>query len=1081
MKSRTLILALSFLLWSYSQIGICAKPGSFVQTGHTSYVSAIAFSPDGKYIISGGGDETTRLWDVATGVEIRTFKGHKMGPTAVAFSPDGRYVLTGGEFDKTLRLWDIASGDTIRIFKGHKDDVIAVAFDRDGKHLVSASKDKTIRIWDMATGMPSKVFQGSQKSVNAAAFSPDGKYAFMSGGFKVPIIDVWDVATGKRIQSLKGHERSIQSIAVTQDGRYALSSGGYNDRTIRLWDLKTGKRVRYFKKGLSKKLRWDANSVAFSPDGKTALSGGRDRSVLLWDVNTGKIVKEFKGDFEFINAVGFSPDGKYAAAGCDNSVFMWDTATGQLIKEFTGNVTKVGKVVLSPDGKVALIASLATHHLRNLNGKVFLTTRNGNIHLRDLTNGRQIRVFKGHSDRIDTLDFSPDGKYALSGSRDRSIRLWEIATGKMIQNFRGHKGALELVTFSLDGKQVLSMGDYKDRSIRLWDIATGEAIKTYEWDKKTKIKEAIFSPNKKFLLTLEDSREGINNYAHIRLRNVNTGEIKELSKINYKYSYPFLDVSVSRSGRYLAFGLSDHTIRLLDMSTGKTVRIFKGHKSSVHDVVISSNEKYILSASFDQTIRLWEMATGKQLKVYKGHTNYIISIAFTPDGKNILSSSGDGSVRFWSVVSVNELAKFYQFEKEQWVVITPEGYFNASPEGASHVNVRVRPLEVLKIDQFFEQFFNPAIVAKTLQGEKVHVEKKITEAFAPPPTVTVVSPESGQNFTQDAIQVTVLARDMGGGIDEIRLFHNGKAIGSDQRKIAVVTKIDTLKRTYQAVLVQGKNHFRAIAFSRDRTESIPYELVIQLQGPEKETSLNLLVVGINDYKNPALNLNYAKPDAKSIAAFFKSYGAKLFKNIYIHELYDTQATGASIRSKLADLSHTPPQDVVIIFLAGHGENVDGKWFFVPHEVTYPERVEQVRTQCVSSDEIADYTRDMGARKILLLMDSCKAGAALLAFRGYEDRLALMQLARATGVHIVAASTKNQYAAEVKTLGHGVFTHTLLTGIQGAAAAGDQKTITVRRLLAFVEEKLPEISKKFKQEAQYPVVYSRGMDFPLAVK
>jgi len=475
------------------------------------------------------------------------------------------------------------------------------------------------------------------------------------------------------------------------------------------------------------------------------------------------------------------------------------------------------------------------------------------------------------------------------------------------------------------------------------------------------------------------------------------------------------------------------------------------------------------------------MATGKQLKVYKGHAAYISSIAFTPNGKNILSSGGDGSVRLWSVASGNELAKFYQFEKEQWVVITPEGYFNASPDGASHVNVRVRPLEVLNIDQFFEQFFNPAIVAKALQGEKVHVEKKITEAFAPPPTVAIVSPESGHSFTRDAIQVNVLARDRGGGIDEIRLFHNGKAIGADQRKIAVVKKTDTLKRTYQAVLVQGKNHFRAIAFSRDRTESIPYELVVQLQAPEKETSLNLLVVGINDYKNSALNLNYAKPDAKSIVAFFKIYGAKLFKNIYIHELYDSQATGASIRAKLADLSHTPPQDVVVIFLAGHGENVDGKWFFVPHEVTYPERVEQVRVQCVSSDEIADYTRDMGARKILLLMDSCKAGAALLAFRGYEDRLALMQLARATGVHIVAASTKNQYAAEVKTLGHGVFTHTLLTGIQGAAAAGDQKTITVRRLLAFVEEKLPEISKEFKQEAQYPVVYSRGMDFPLAIK
>ena len=322
---------------------------------------------------------------------------------------------------------------------------------------------------------------------------------------------------------------------------------------------------------------------------------------------------------------------------------------------------------------------------------------------------------------------------------------------------------------------------------------------------------------------------------------------------------------------------------------------------------------------------------------------------------------------------------------------------------------------------------------------------------------------------------------MGGGIDEIRLFHNGKVLGEEQRGIQIIGKTREVKRVYQISLLQGENRLHAVAFNRDRTESNPYELVVLLKAPSKETTLNLLVVGINNYKNRDLNLNYAEPDARGIVGFFRKHGRRLFRKVRVTELYNEQATGISIRSRLKELEDTQPQDVVVIFLAGHGEELNDKWYFIPYEVTYPERNKEVLLKGISSVDIADYVRNISARKVLLLMDSCKAGAALLAFRGNEDRKALMNLAKATGVFIVAASTKDQYAAEVKTLGHGVFTHTLLAGIKGAAAAGGQKTITVRRLLAFVEERLPEVSKKYKQEAQYPVVYSRGMDFPLSIK
>ena len=139
----------------------------------------------------------------------------------------------------------------------------------------------------------------------------------------------------------------------------------------------------------------------------------------------------------------------------------------------------------------------------------------------------------------------------------------------------------------------------------------------------------------------------------------------------------------------------------------------------------------------------------------------------------------------------------------------------------------------------------------------------------------------------------------------------------------------------------------------------------------------------------------------------------------------------------------------------------------------------MKSKGISSDEIAGLIRNIKAQKVLVMIDSCKAGAMLIAMRGFEDRKALSQLSRSTGVHVIAASTKDQYAAEVKDLGHGVFTYTLLEGLKGKAAAGD-KTITVRKLMTHVENRLPDVTMQYRKEAQFPVVDSRGMDFPLVI-
>jgi WD40 repeat protein len=275
------------------------------------------------------------------GGELHTFLGHKGAVTAVAYSPDGKFLLSGGN-DRTLKLWEVASGKEVRTFTGHRGAVTSVAFSPDGHLAISGSSDSTVRLWEVATGEQLRSTENLGWKVTSVAFSPDGR--FVESGADDNQVKLWSLPKVEHVRSFTGHGWRVTSVAFSPDGNFSLS--GSEDDSLKLWDVAKGQEVRSFRNGLA-----NVTCVAFSPDGRFGLSGSRDKTVKLWNLASGRTVQEFDGHSQPVRSVAFTRDGRFAvSASEDGTIKIWELDTGKEFRTFSGDNVAVTSIAMSPDG-----------------------------------------------------------------------------------------------------------------------------------------------------------------------------------------------------------------------------------------------------------------------------------------------------------------------------------------------------------------------------------------------------------------------------------------------------------------------------------------------------------------------------------------------------------------------------------------------------------------------------------------------------------------------------------------------------------------------------------------------------------
>jgi WD40 repeat protein len=327
LSRNTGLLLTTLMIYGLAIQHLPAQDSKATFVGDDGWMDAVAFSPDGKTLASGG-TTAVQVWDLATGMEVRRFKTPEDGVRPVAFSRDGKILASAGDTKSQgvrVMLWDVASGKALQEFHPTAS-VTCLAFNPDGTTISAGETGSLIWTWNLISGKKTAQFQ-SNAPILAFAMSGDGK--LLAYGSTASNFGVFDLVTGKPTPSLNEkttsksdtpHRGSVFSVAFAPDGKVLAT--GSEDQTIKMWDVTSGKVLTTLRSHTG-----GVTSVAFSPDGELLASGGEDQTIRLWDVSEGNVVARLQGHADNVTCVRFSPNGKLlASASHDGTVKLWDIA-----------------------------------------------------------------------------------------------------------------------------------------------------------------------------------------------------------------------------------------------------------------------------------------------------------------------------------------------------------------------------------------------------------------------------------------------------------------------------------------------------------------------------------------------------------------------------------------------------------------------------------------------------------------------------------------------------------------------------------------------------------------------------------
>jgi WD40 repeat protein len=1016
-----------------------------LQAGHSQTVTSVVWLDD-QHLVSGSDDGSLKLWNVTEQRVKRTMwpplkedqrTGELQSIGALVKTDDGVWALHHNQ----LRLWNPVDGElkkSLSLPEGYTGDDLKLVADESGALYIYGTQDELLKIVNGTVSEKIKTPKFSTLSVSSdgstiAGVTYDG---LVYGSFQ-------DL---KPLPETFANRWGVDQVLLSADGRKLNVAASVN--WVEAWDLTNESLVFQVPVNQNapteetlKGSGFSSNDLGlsisdFGPDSILGITLGGE--AFLIDRVSGEVSPLFNYQKFGITTVSASSDLKGVSGGLRPS---GTTGVPLAVREADGwNTTELG-------GR-----GLSFTELESQDDTLFLSAGSDFVLSYDLSTGQPSHTY--HTGYFPATLLTPTTLYC--GGNDGVLYAYDIRSGQelwqktFVQSGAKFGEGILALELSPDGRQVAVSVFARNQSIVLVDALTGEVEKEI--------------PSKNVVRALAYSRDGqkmyFSDFESVKLFDIGYGKVVHSWKKGGSRLDQFVSVlnhpnqeavlGVTRRGEIFEYNPAD-----LEGEPGQVVIDGIDRVQSAKTV----GSKLLLTAGHGAALVDLE---GKVLKTYGSHLSSTAD-ALALD-KVVITTGWDSQVLVWDRNTGRQLATLLALDQaKNWLFITSDFHFDGTDEAQALIEWRWNG-KLYELGQFYERFYQPGLLARTINLSTTAPPKTAPQLGKQPPKVKLLPPKELEAGTYEVnIQTEATLPDG----TEVRLYHNGHRVAGTA--------------PYKIKAVEGENRLRASAFNADRTvESEPDRLEFVSKAPTAEQTLHIFAAAVNDYPN---RLDFAVQDAKSFVGAFEP---GLYDNVKKTTLYDNDASKTGIINALKAIE-CEPQDTLLIFLAGHGTIIDNKFHFIPHGSDG-----KASETSLSSAELGQILASLPATRQVLFLDTCHAGAsakdlAELLVEKETPLIASQQgsalikdqkvLARQAGTFLVAGSTPNATAAEVPELGHGLFTYAVLNGLQGDL--GTDNDVTVNELLRYLSQQVPELSMKFRGNRHGIWQFSAGQDFPIA--
>ena len=1042
-----------------------------IQLGHKDDINQIVFDPNGKFVVSCSNDKTIKVWDVKSGKELFTLAGHEKYVKTIAISPDGTQLLSGGDKkEKKIFIWDLKSGKKIKEIEGLIGEVLDISINRTAEKAVIVESgdnfETRVGIWDLTTGTLLVEFKKATSFfAKSADFDENDINVVVAGKFlkkgKTNNIVIYNSEDGKEIETFKETAEDISEVMYSYDGTHILSVG----TKIQLWETSTFLNVKNVKGnatsgfygpeghyglfGIKKNIYlWDfvndtliyeikahnksVTSVAISPDGKFLLSSSKSGNLKFWDLPSGKNIPHFKGrKADVIQQVAFSGNDKILYTVVDDKKIQYWDMTKMKMKFLKVNPKRskkrfeVTSIDFSPDEKYAVITP-------NLEKGVYIY---------DMEKQKEVKFLKNTS-YVKNAIYSPTGKYVVAGGKDNKIVVWNPEKEEALFKLSGHISNINSLTFTKDDKYLFSGSN--DKTFKYWDISAQSLL--HSISTKYYVNSISLSPAESFILTACGNKQDVFRKNAAELLEWDKSLLEEYAKKKPKES----------------------------------PKSFIGHSLAVMDAVYNSTGTKIASSSVDNKIIIWDSETGEKIHELKGHSSTVNSLAFTHDDKVLVSGGSDALVKLWNVETGENLMSVLTFDNgKDYILFTPDNYYTCTKDGVKNVHF-VLNNEVYLFEQFDLRLNRPDIVASKFPNVNMSLVNAYHKAYEKRlrkmgftiemlgddfhiPEISITNKEAVPYLvTEPFVQIEIEANDDTYLLDRINVWINDVPIygmkGIDLRG----SNIHNIKKTIELELSRGNNKIQVSVLNQKGAESFKQDKFVYYDVPDKKNNLYVIAVGVSQFTDSEFNLDYAAKDATDIVNLFNKQKDN-FANVYSKLITNNEATRENVKATKKMLMNSNVDDQVIVFVASHGlldDNLDYYLATTDIDFYHPSG------RGLVYEDLENVLDGIPARKKILLIDACHSGevdeeeVVVLAnnssapetsddnsgvkSRGFKriassglglaSTFELMKelfadLRRGSGAMVISSAGGKEYAFESAEWNNGVFTYSLLEGLE----------------------------------------------------